>query len=62
MAEADKKASWLQAVTHTGWKFLRDYLLKAGFLDGKNGFVISRTNAHGVWYKYKKAIEIQQGK
>lgn len=62
MAEAGKKVSWLQAVTHTGWKFLRDYLLKAGFLDGKNGFVISRTNAHGVWYKYKKAIEIQQGK
>lgn len=62
MTEAGKKASWLQAVTHTGWKFLRDYLLKAGFLDGKNGFVISRTNAHGVWYKYQKAIEIQQGK
>lgn len=62
MAEAGKKSRWLQAVTHTGWKFLRDYLLKAGFLDGKNGFTISRINAYGVWYKYQKAREISHRK
>lgn len=60
MVEAGQKASWMKAVTHSGWKFLRDYVFKAGFLDGKNGLAISRTNAYGVWYKYMKAIELEQ--
>ena len=62
MVEAGKKANQFQAGLHTGWKFLRDYLFKAGFLDGRNGFAISRTNAYGVWCKYMKTIELSQKK
>ncbi|MBO4328665.1 MAG: glycosyltransferase family 2 protein [Bacteroidales bacterium] len=57
MVETGKRPGWLTACVHTGWRFLRDYVFKAGFLDGSNGWTISRDNAHGVWYKYQKAKE-----
>ena len=55
MTEAGIHPGLLAAYTHTGWKFLRDYVFKGGFLDGSKGFEISRDNAYGVWYKYQKA-------
>lgn len=33
-------------------RFLRDYLLKAGFLDGKAGFTIASISASAVYHKY----------
>ena len=60
MVENGKQPSVVSACVHTGWKFFRDYFLKAGFLDGRNGWTISRTNAHGVWYKYIKARELSK--
>lgn len=35
-------------------KFLRDYFLKAGFLDGYYGFVICRISAFATFLKYSK--------
>jgi hypothetical protein len=32
---------------------MRDYFLKKGFLDGKEGFVIARGNASVVYRKYQ---------
>lgn len=52
-----KTSNYFSACLHTGWKFLRDYLGKAGILEGTDGLTICKTNAHGVWYKYKKIIE-----
>lgn len=58
MVENGKHPNKLTACLHTGWKFLRDYLFKGGFLEGKNGWTICKTNAYGVWYKYLKAREL----
>lgn len=58
MKEKGIRPSLLSAYIHTGWKFLRDYVFKAGFLDGRLGWIIARNNAHGVWYKYIKAREL----
>lgn len=58
--EQGKRANLFSAGIHTGWKFLRDYLFKAGFLEGRDGLSICKTNAHGVWYKYKKIIELSR--
>lgn len=55
MAEAGQQPGMFTACMHTGWRFLRDYVFKAGFLDGSKGFDISRDNAYGVWYKYLTA-------
>lgn len=62
MVEAGKKATLFKAYTHAVWKFLRDFIFKAGFLDGKTGFTISRINAKCVGLKYKKAIEINKNR
>lgn len=38
-------------------KFLGDYVLRCGFLDGWHGFVIARISAHATFLKYAKARE-----
>lgn len=35
-------------------KFVRDYLIKLGFLDGASGFTISRISAYATYLKYRK--------
>lgn len=58
MVENGKPSSVIAPYIHSGWKFLRDFVFKAGFLDGGKGWTICKTNAYGVWYKYKKAREL----
>lgn len=43
-------------------KFFRHYILKAGFLDGFYGFVISKNSAHSVFLKYAKLREMNRPK
>jgi glycosyltransferase involved in cell wall biosynthesis len=35
--------------------FLRTYVLRAGFLDGREGFLLAVLNAEGTYYRYMKA-------
>lgn len=42
----------LQGGMHAGWSFLRGYLLRAGFLDGRFGLTLARLNAAGTFWKY----------
>ena len=42
----------LQGGIHAGWSFLRGYLLRAGFLDGRFGLTLARLNAAGTFWKY----------
>ncbi len=37
------------------WSFLRTYILRAGFLDGREGFLLAIANAEGTYYRYMKA-------
>lgn len=41
-------------------KFLRDYFLKLGILDGKAGFTISRISAYATFLKYRKIRQFQK--
>lgn len=47
-----KSASLSQGVLHGIGCFLRMYVLKAGFLDGKQGFLLSVLSAHSTFVKY----------
>ena len=49
-----KRAYWFNLIINPGIKFLRDYFIKLGFLDGATGFTISRIQAWGNYLKYKK--------
>jgi hypothetical protein len=38
---------------------VKHYIFKRGFLDGWAGFVIALGNFEGTFYRYVKALEIQ---
>ncbi|HUQ29316.1 MAG TPA: glycosyltransferase family 2 protein [Usitatibacter sp.] len=44
------------AVLHGAWTFIRTYFLKAGFLDGRRGFMLAVSNAEGTYYRYLKLM------
>lgn len=44
-------AAWL----HGAWTFVRGYLLRLGFLDGRAGLAIAVLNARGTWLRYRLA-------
>lgn len=58
----DKRSSVLKVVSRPFLKFIRDYFIKLGFLDGKYGFVICYINALSAFLKYAKILELQNGK
>lgn len=51
-----KKSSLTKAIIHGLWTFIRGYVLKAGFLDGKKGFMLAVSNAEGCYYRYLKIM------
>lgn len=51
-----KSASLTGAVLHGVWTFVRTYLLRAGFLDGREGFMLAVSNAEGAYYRYLKLM------
>jgi glycosyltransferase involved in cell wall biosynthesis len=56
MMVADGRAGTLtSAVAHGAWTFMRTYVLEAGFMDGREGFMLAVSNAEGVYYRYLKA-------
>ena len=42
--------------------FLRSYLFKAGFLDGREGFILAVSNAEGAYYRTLKLMYLQERK
>jgi len=57
----NKKLSMGSALAHGLWSFIKHYFLKLGMLDGWAGFVIALGNFEGTFYRYAKAVELQQG-
>ena len=49
-----KTSTPLKAVLHGAWSFFRTYFLRAGFLDGPQGFTLAISNAQGTYYRYVK--------
>ena len=52
--EKNKKAGWFDLIIRPGFAFFRDFILRAGFLDGYYGWVIARFTAHYTMQKYVK--------
>lgn len=59
--ERGKKVTMARAYLHAFWRFVRDYIFKAGFLDGRYGWIIAKINADNVLQKYKKTIALYKG-
>jgi glycosyltransferase involved in cell wall biosynthesis len=54
--EDGKRSGIARAIGHGAWTFLRTYFLRAGFLDGREGFMLAVSNAEGTYYKYVKLM------
>ena len=54
--ENGRRAGIATAVGHGVWAFFRTYVLRRGFLDGREGFLLSVSNAEGAYYKYVKLM------
>lgn len=55
-----RKSSTLKATGHALWAFIRHYILRYGFIDGPEGWLISVTGANVVFYKYMKLKEANE--
>ena len=51
---AGKRGGLGPALSHGAWAFIRCYLLRRGFLDGRLGFVLAVYVAEGTYYRYLK--------
>jgi len=49
-----RRAGWLRITFSPVIKFIRDYIIRGGFIDGKEGFLISRISAYATFLKYTK--------
>jgi len=58
--ENGKKGNLLRVLFKPGIRFISEYLLRLGFLDGLNGYLIARTSAQYVFYRESKLLELQQ--
>lgn len=54
MADEGRSSGLFSLLLHPPAAFLRNYVLKAGFLDGVPGLIISAMNAHYVFLKFAK--------
>ena len=54
------RAGVLVAVAHGAWTFIRTYVLRAGFLDGREGFMLAVANAEGSYYRYLKLMMLRE--
>jgi len=55
-----KTSNPLKAVLHGMWAFVRTYILRAGFLDGPQGFALAISNGQGTYYRYMKLWQLNQ--
>ncbi len=62
MLPKGRKGSFSGAISHGAWAFIRTYILRLGFLDGRMGFAVAISTAEGSYYRYLKLWLAQQVK
>lgn len=62
LAAQGRTANLRTAVLRALWTFIRTYVFKAGFLDGRQGFMLAVSNAEGVYYRYLKLMLLTEHK
>jgi glycosyltransferase involved in cell wall biosynthesis len=55
LVASGRKVSFVAGIGHGFYSFLRAYVLRLGFLDGAEGFLLAVANAEGSYYRYMKA-------
>lgn len=55
-----KGSNWFKIILKTVSQFIKSFILKQGFRDGKTGFTISRLSAYATYRKYLKLLNLQK--
>lgn len=58
--EKGKRSTCLKILVVPAWRFIRDYFIKLGFLDGYYGYIACKITAHAKFLKYVKLRELQR--
>lgn len=61
LAATGRSAGVGTALVHGLAAFVRTYLLRRGFLDGREGLMLAISNAEGAYYKYVKLMLLAKG-
>lgn len=56
LSKKNKTATLKKAVARAVWAFIRTYILRAGFLDGREGFMLAVSTAESTYYRYAKLM------
>ena len=56
MSARGRRSGALTALAHSFWTFVRMYIIRRGFLDGRHGLVLAVTAASGSFYRYAKLM------
>jgi len=56
LSEKGKSATLKKAISHAAWAFFRTYIIRAGFLDGREGFMLAVSTAESTYYRYAKLM------
>ena len=62
LAASGRRVSFASGILHGWWRFMTHYVFRAGFLDGREGFLLAVLNAEGTYYRYMKAWIAQRRK
>lgn len=55
IVSSGRKVWFATGILRGMFMFLRTYILQAGFLDGREGFLLAVANAEGTYYRFMKA-------
>lgn len=58
--KAGKRSNVWKLIIHPTARFIRDYIIKTGFLDGVKGWQIATITAHEVFQKYLLLMKLQK--
>ena len=58
--KAGRKANLFTPYIHLIWGFIRSYIIRGGFLDGRNGYLICSLYAKSTFNKYKKLRQLNK--
>jgi glycosyltransferase involved in cell wall biosynthesis len=61
-AEQGKKSSWLKVIMAPLFAFLKYYIFKLGFLDGREGFICARMTSYYTFTKYARLLKLNKQK
>jgi glycosyltransferase involved in cell wall biosynthesis len=60
LVASGRRVSFMSGIGHGLWTFARVYVLRLGFLDGREGFLQAVANAEGSYYRYMKAWHLSR--